>query len=43
MNDLKFADFPGAVRGHWGIENNCHWQLDVAFGEDQYLVRKARG
>jgi len=23
-----------ALRGHWGIENKLHWQLDVSFGED---------
>lgn len=23
-----------AIRQHWGIENNLHWQLDVTFGED---------
>jgi predicted transposase YbfD/YdcC len=23
------------LRGHWGIENNLHWQLDVSFGEDR--------
>ena len=23
-----------ALRGHWRIENNLHWQLDVTFGED---------
>jgi predicted transposase YbfD/YdcC len=23
------------LRGHWGIENNLHWQLDVNFGEDR--------
>lgn len=23
------------VRGHWGIENELHWILDIAFGEDQ--------
>ena len=33
----KFAE---AVRGHWGIENSLHWQLDVTFGEDQSRVRK---
>jgi predicted transposase YbfD/YdcC len=24
-----------AVRGHWSIENNMHWQLDVMFHEDR--------
>jgi predicted transposase YbfD/YdcC len=27
-----------ALRGHWGIENNLHWQLDVTFGEDANQV-----
>ena len=33
----KFAD---AVRGHWGIENNLHWQLDVSFREDECRVSR---
>lgn len=28
-----------AVRGHWGIENQLHWSLDVAYGEDQARMR----
>jgi predicted transposase YbfD/YdcC len=32
--------FSAAVRGHWGIENSLHWQLDVTFAEDQSRVRK---
>lgn len=24
-----------AIRAHWAIENNLHWQLDVSFDEDQ--------
>ena len=32
--------FAGAVRGHWGIENSLHWQLDVTFQEDQCRIRK---
>jgi predicted transposase YbfD/YdcC len=27
------------VRGHWGVENNLHWQLDVSFNENQCRVR----
>jgi len=37
---LSAAKFAAAVRGHWGIENSLHWQLDVTFGEDQSRVRK---
>ena len=29
-----------AVRAHWGVENNVHWCLDVAFDEDGSRVRK---
>ncbi len=29
-----------AVRGHWGIENNLHWVLDIAFREDESRIRK---
>jgi predicted transposase YbfD/YdcC len=28
-----------AVRSHWGIENELHWVLDVAFREDECRVR----
>jgi predicted transposase YbfD/YdcC len=27
-----------ALRGHWGIENTLHWQLDVVFDEDDNRV-----
>lgn len=26
------------IRGHWSIENKCHWVLDVVFNEDQSLI-----
>ena len=37
LSGLRFAQ---AVRGHWGIENQLHWQLDVTFQEDQCRLRK---
>ena len=27
------------TRKHWGIENKCHWVLDVAFNEDDWRTR----
>jgi predicted transposase YbfD/YdcC len=35
MTVQKFAE---AVRSHWSIENNLHWQLDVSFREDECRV-----
>jgi len=29
-----------AVRGHWGIENSCHWILDVIYREDESRIRE---
>jgi predicted transposase YbfD/YdcC len=37
---MSARSFGAAVRGHWGIENRLHWQLDVTFGEDQCRIRK---
>lgn len=30
-------------RGHWSVENNLHWQLDVSFEEDQRRLRRDHG
>ena len=32
-----------AIRGHWGIENQLHWSLDVSFREDDCRIRKGHG
>ena len=37
---LSARSFGAAVRGHWGIENSLHWQLDMSFGEDRSRIRK---
>jgi hypothetical protein len=31
------------VRGHWGVENRVHWQLDMTFDEDASRIRKDHG
>jgi predicted transposase YbfD/YdcC len=31
------------LRGHWGIENNLHWQLDVSFREDASRIENRHG
>ena len=31
--------FARAVRQHWGIENGCHWTLDMIFREDESRIR----
>ena len=35
--------FAGYTRGHWSVENNLHWQLDVSFREDERRIRKGHG
>jgi predicted transposase YbfD/YdcC len=32
-----------ALRDHWTIENNLHWQLDVTFAEDNNRVSRRQG
>lgn len=32
--------FNTLIRGHWTIENNLHWMLDVNFSEDESRIRK---
>src|SRR4051794_8378908 len=34
--------FAHAVRSHWGIENSCHWSLDMTYREDESRMRDAQ-
>ena len=37
---LGVKTFARAVRAHWGIENTCHWSLDVTYREDESRIRE---
>jgi len=34
--------FAHAIRSHWGIENSCHWGLDITYREDESRIRDKR-
>jgi predicted transposase YbfD/YdcC len=36
---VSVKQFAHAVRSHWGIENSCHWSLDVTYREDESRIR----
>ena len=38
--EVDVKRFARAVRGHWGIENSCHWSLDMTFREDESRLRE---
>ena len=41
INSLAMGvkQFARAARGHWGIENTCHWVLDMTYREDESRIR----
>jgi len=36
---VSVKQFAHAVRSHWGIENSCHWSLDMTYREDESRIR----
>ena len=46
ISSLRPDDAEGlarVIRGHWDVENALHWNLDVAFHEDDSLVHAGHG
>ena len=44
LDNTKPEEIASAIRQHWSIENNLHWQLDVTFREDySKKVKNAAG
>jgi predicted transposase YbfD/YdcC len=39
---VEVKEFARAVRGHRGIENGCHWVLDMVYREDESRIRESR-
>ena len=37
---IDVKQFARSVRGHWSIENGCHWSLDMTFREDESRIRE---
>ena len=38
--EVDVEQFARAVRGHWSVENGCHWVLDMTFREDESRLRE---
>ncbi|MDR2786479.1 MAG: ISAs1 family transposase, partial [Treponema sp.] len=41
--DFSAEEFLKYIRGHWSIENQLHWMLDIVFREDECRVRTGNG
>jgi predicted transposase YbfD/YdcC len=36
---VRVTQFARAIRSHWGIENSCHWSLDMTYRDDESRIR----
>lgn len=41
-NGITASQLGAFIRGHWSVENHCHWSLDVALREDACRVTHSR-
>jgi predicted transposase YbfD/YdcC len=39
LEETRAAELLSYIRGHWGIENRCHWVLDAIYREDYNQTR----
>ena len=39
LPEVRAPEMLGYIRGHWGIENRCHWVLDAIHREDNNQTR----
>ena len=39
LKGVRAAELLGYIRGHWSIENRCHWVLDAIYREDHKPTR----
>jgi hypothetical protein len=39
---LRAEQALAAVRGHWAVENQLHWHLEVTLGQDAHQLREQR-
>jgi predicted transposase YbfD/YdcC len=39
---MDVKQFAHAIRSHWGVENGCHWCLDIIYREDESRIRDKR-
>jgi predicted transposase YbfD/YdcC len=37
---MGVKQFAHAIRSHWGVENSCHWSLDMTYREDESRIRE---
>jgi len=37
---VRVKQFARAIRSHWGIENGCHWSLDMIYRDDESRIRE---
>jgi predicted transposase YbfD/YdcC len=40
--EMGVKQFARAIRSHWGVENGCHWSLDMIYRDDESRIREEK-